>query len=315
MVNGAKGQGRRARSANFGTLTLLFVAAIWGATLSLTKIALNGMSVNQFLVLRFGVAVVVLAPFLVLVDSHLVTVRNTVISVCLGVLLYGIFYLQSVGLESTSTVATGFITGTYVVLVPVISKAIFRTQMGKLVWVGVGMTVIGLGFVSGGKLFSLGSGSWKVLISAVLIAVDIIAVEKFMPEVDAIWLAFVEIVIAAVLSLLKANLFSGNPIHLAPFHSWAIAGEIGFNGVLGTAFALWAQNYYQVIVPSAQVAVIFSSEPIFAALVAWLLFHGTISANLAAGGMFVLVGIIICDLQAFSHLVSKILVLLREIDL
>lgn len=300
------------RAAGFGPLVLLFVAAIWGATLSLTKVALVGISVNQFLVFRFVVAALVLVPFLVFVERRLITIRNTVISACLGVLLYGIFYLQSVGLESTPTAATGFITGTNVVLVPIISRVIFRTRMGMLVWAGVGVTVIGLGFVSGGGLLSLTSGSWKVLISAVLIAVDIIAVEKFMPTVDAIWLAFVEIAIAAMLALVISNIFGGGSVDLAPFHSMAIAGEIGFNGVLGTAFALWAQNYYQVIVPSAQVAVVFSGEPIFAALVAWLFFRGAISGDLVVGGILVLGGMIICDLEAFSHLVSKILVKLRQ---
>ncbi|TAN22482.1 MAG: DMT family transporter [Actinomycetota bacterium] len=296
------------QSASFGAVVLLGVAAIWGGTLSFTKDALAHVGVNEFLTLRFVVAALALIPFLPRIRKGSITVANTLQSVLLGAVLYGIFYLQSRGLLTVTTAATGFITGTNVVMVPLITLLLFRTRISLRIWSGIMVAVVGLAFVAGRGLFTPMSGSWLVLMSAFLIAVDIVAVEKIMTSVDAIWLAFIGIASSAALSL--GFSFIGNNTGFASFKevtSLEVVVAVLFNGLLGTAFALWAQNYYQMVVPSAQVAVVFSTEPIFAAGIAWLFFGGVVTGNVVFGGALVLFGVIIADEEAFRYLVSRFL--------
>lgn len=295
------------QSASTGALVLLAVAAIWGATLSYTREALSVVGVNGFLALRFIVATLVLLPFLPKVKRESITLANTFWSVVLGVVLYGIFFLQSLGLKSVTTAATGFITGTNVIMVPVITSVLFKAKLSFRIWVGIVITMIGLGFVAGTGLFSPVSGYWMVLMSAFLIAVDIVAVERIMTSVDAMWLAFVEIATVAVISGVLAFFSIGGGFgQMKAVMSLSVVLAVVFNGLLGSSFALWAQNYYQVIVPSAQVAVIFSAEPVFAALVAWLFFGGIVTLNVIFGGLLVLLGATIADEEAFRYLGSKL---------
>ena len=296
------------QSARAGAAVLLGVAGIWGATLSFTKEAQAVVGINEFLALRFAVAALVLVPFLPKIRKGSISLANTSLSIVLGGVLYGIFYLQSAGLKMVTTAATGFITGTNVVMVPLIASLLFRSKVSRRIWLGILVTMVGLGFVAGGGLLSPTSGYWLVLLSAFLIAVDIIAVEKIMGSIDATWLAFVEIVTVVVIS--SAFSFSGVNAGFGgakAISSLTVVLALVFNGVLGTAFALWAQNYYQVIVPSAQVAVIFSTEPIFAAIVARLFFGGIVTLNVIFGGMLVLFGVTIADEEAFGYVSSKFL--------
>ncbi|NNN20266.1 MAG: DMT family transporter [Acidimicrobiaceae bacterium] len=291
-----------------GAVILLSVAGFWGATLSFTKYALRHVGVNELLAFRFILAALVLVPFLPKVKRGSITLANTLSAVVLGGVLYGIFYWQSLGLITVTTAAVGFITGTNVVMVPLITLICFRKRISHRVWVGVISTVIGLGFVAGRGIISTVSGSGLVLISAFLIAVDIVAVEKIMGSVDALWLAFVEIVTCSALAVVFLFLGSGTGFgNFKEVTSLAVMVAVVVNGILGTAFALWAQNYYQAIVPSAQVAVIFSTEPIFAAAIAWLFFGGTVTLNVVFGGILVLAGVAIADEEAFGYLVSKFL--------
>ncbi len=296
------------QSAGIGAIVLLVVAGIWGATLSFTKEALIVVGVNGFLALRFAVATVALLPWVVRVKKESITVANTLWSVALGGVLYGIFFLQSLGLKSVTTAATGFITGTNVIMVPIITSLLFRTKVSRRVWLGIALTMVGLGFVAGRGLFSPMSGYWMVLASAFLIAVDIVAVEKVMASVDAMWLAFIEIATIAVISLvLSFQSIEGGFGGIGTLTSASVISAVVFNGVLGSSFALWAQNYYQAIVPSAQVAVIFSTEPVFTALVAWIFFSGVVTLNVVLGGVLVLLGVTIADEEAFEYLGSKLL--------
>lgn len=294
------------RPASTGAVMLFIVAAIWGATLSFTGEALSFVGVNSFLAWRFMVASIVLLPFLPKVKPKSITLANTVVAVGLGGVLYGVFYFQTAGLVTVTPAATGFVTGTNVVMVPLITWAAFRTKVSRRVWLGILLTMVGLAFVAGRGLFSPVAGYWKVLLSAFLIAVDIVAVERITNSVDAIWLAFVEILTVAVISIAFSASSAGFGT-VKVLTSANVVAAVLFDGVLGSSFALWAQNHYQMVVESAQVAVIFSGEPIFGALVAWLFFGGAVTAHVVVGGVFVLLGMTIADEEAFEYLRSKLL--------
>lgn len=301
------------RANIFGGLILLMVAAVWGATLSFSKELLPVLPLQPFLAFRFAVAALTLVAALPFVKREKISFLNTGGAVLLGVLLYSIFYFQTLGLKTTSTAATGFITGTNVVMVPLITVVLFRTKISARVWFGILLAVVGLGFVAGVNLFGPLSGAWSVLFSAFLIAVDIVAIERFMGFSDPIWLAFVEISTAGLVALLFA-LMGGDLTHvtshvlLSPMVVFALV----FNGVLGTAIALLAQNYFQTLVPSAQVAIIFSTEPIFAAVFAWWFFRGQVTLAVIFGGALVLCGVLIADEEVFGLLDSKFVAIIRE---
>lgn len=297
-----------------GSVMLLLVAAVWGATLSFTRSVLDATGLEGFLVLRFAAAALFLIPFLPFTSREGVNLKGVLVCVPMGVLLYAIFYYQSAGLLTVNAAATGFITGSNVVMVPLVAYILFRAKVARKIWLAIMVTVVGLAIVAGSNLFSPHLGVWQVLFSALLIAVDIVLVERVVGWLDPLWFAFGEVVVAFLAA--GAGFFlSGNALPPLPsgLLSIPVASAVVFNGVLGTSLALWAENYYQVIVPSSQVAVIFSTEPIFAALIAGIFFGNAIASNVIIGGTLVLAGVVISDLDAYVHNASKVVVAAKGI--
>ena len=274
-------------------LALLAVAAVWGLTFAAVQRALDAAGPFSFLTARFALAAVVLGaafPRRVLrLDRDVVAVGALI-----GVWLTVGYALQTVGLLYTTASRSGFITGLSVVLVPVLSLAVSRNRprlssLAAVAFAGAGLYLLtspGDGNFNLGDLLTLGC--------AAAFALHIVTTERAAPRHDPVPLAFCQIVTTAVICAALMSVWEGPRL---PLTAWTIAA-LAITGVLATAVAFSVQMWAQRRTSATHVAVIFTAEPVFAALFAWLIQHEVLGLGGLAGGALIVTGILVAQIGA-----------------
>jgi drug/metabolite transporter (DMT)-like permease len=283
-------------------LPLVGVTAIWGVTFVQVQDALVLYPLFAFLAVRFAISVLVLAPFAWAPLRELPR-EGIAAGLGVGVLLALAYGLQTAGLELTTVASTGFITGLYVVLTPLIAFWLFGTRVPAAAWVGVGLALVGLlllNGVPGGSTL----GNALVLGNAIAQAFQIAAMERFAPRYDARALTFLQMTTcfvgftAIALVLGELELPEGRTV-------WGALVVTGvFAGALGYLIATWVQAR----TTAARAALVFTLEAPFAALFGVLLADEVLGAVGVAGCLVMLAGIVLAEpaaAEALRRLVGR----------
>ena len=275
---------------------LVAVTAIWGYTFVPVQEAVAVYPLFAFLAVRFGISALVLAPF---AWRPLRTVPRGGVAAGLGagVLLATAYGLQTAGLNLTTVASTGFITGLYVVLTPLIALALFRTPVAAAAWAGVALSVAGLlllNGVPGGSAL----GNALVLGNALAQSFQIVAMERFAPRYDARSLTFLQMVVACaaftVIAVSRGELTvpHGQQVWLALVVTGVFAGALGY------LVATWVQSR----TTAARAALVFTLEAPFAALFGVLLLSERLGLEGWVGCGIMLAGILLAEPAAASAL-------------
>ncbi len=264
---------------------LLLVAAMWGISFVWMKDILDQQDVYSFLVSRFVVAalvMIVVNPKFITKINRKILLKGSVIGTALGL---G-YIFQTLGLERTTPAITGFITGLYVVLTPLIGALILKEKLTVQAWFYIALATIGLGVLSISG-FSIGTGEFFVLISAFLFAAHIILLSRWSKDFDAYTLTFIQLLTCAVVSGIPASL---NGFVAPPDQQvWAV---ILFTAVFATFFAFVVQTWAQARISATKVAVILTMEVVFAALFSVALGAEPLTLRILLGGSMVLIAMI-----------------------
>jgi drug/metabolite transporter (DMT)-like permease len=272
-------------------LLLVLVCFFWGATFVLVKEAVSQVPVSPFLALRFLLAGLLLS---LIFPRRLAGAGRGALGAgaLLGAVLFGGYALQTYGLARTSASNAGFITGLSVVLVPVFSALAFRARTGAGAWTGVGLATAGLYLLSGG-LERLNLGDLFVLGCAVCFAWHIILTGRFARAHDPAALATLQVLATGLLAAAGALLFEGGiPLALPPLVWWAVI----ITSLFATVFAFLVQTVAQRFTSATRTALIFTTEPVFAALVAWGWAGEPVTGWAVAGGTLVVLAMIVAEL-------------------
>jgi drug/metabolite transporter (DMT)-like permease len=278
-------------------LSLLAVTAVWGATFTLTKNALDDVPVFSYLAVRFALASVLLALLCLVSPETRRSFQRSTWShgAVLGLFLFGAYAFQTLGLQTASPSMAGFLTGLSVVLVPMLAKPLLGTKAPPRVWGGAAVALVGLALLCGLDFRGFTTGELEVVICAAFIALQVIYTEKYGSRQNSLALATVEIAFLAVLCALAAIWWPGGTTApsnwLAPNVLWAVL----VCAIPGTALAYWAQNVFQKYTSSAETAIIFSMEPVFAAVIAWLALGDSLGGWQAVGGILIFLSMLISD--------------------
>jgi drug/metabolite transporter (DMT)-like permease len=240
-------------------LLLVAVTAVWGVTFVQVKDAVALYPLFAFLALRFAIASCTLAPT-GLRRLRGLGRRGLLAGAVAGSLLGSGYALQTAGLERTSVSSTGFITGMYVVLTPLLALAVFRVRIGAGAWLGVGLATAGLALLAGVHGGSA-LGDLLVLAGAAVYSLQIVLMERFAPRYDAIAFTLVEM-LTAFAGLLVVAVAAGQ---LAVPHGWTVWGALLVTGIFASALAFLAQTWAQRRASATQTALAFSLEPVWAA--------------------------------------------------
>lgn len=274
-------------------LSLLAVAAIWGATFVMVRQAVELVGPFTFLAVRFALA----GGLLVLLFQRRLRRadrRTWTAGALLGLFLFAGYGFQTAGLQHTTASRAGFLTGLSVVLVPLVAWLWLRRAPGTGPLLGVSLAVVGLALMAwqpGGTL-ALNRGDWLVVGCAVAFALQIVATARYAPDMDTHALATVEILGAGLLALLATVLFETPVWPLPPTVWWAAA----FTGVLATAVAFGVQTAAQAWTTPTHVAVVFATEPVFAAAAGVALAGESMGLATWLGAGLILAGMLVAEL-------------------
>jgi drug/metabolite transporter (DMT)-like permease len=260
---------------------LLAVAAAWGAAFVVMKPAIERQSVNSFLATRFIVAVVVmiaLRPSVLQKFNKEMILKGSLAGFFLGT---G-YIFQTLGLARTGAAITGFVTGLYVVLTPLIAAVFLKEKIKAFTWFCVVLATIGLALLSL-RGWSVGIGEALVFVSAIAFAAHIVTLSKWSLGFDAYALTIVQLSICALLT----GVISIGQGYEKPTDS-GVWGVVIFTAVIATAVAFIVQTWSQAHMSSTKVAVILTMEVVFAALFAVAFGGESLTLQVSIGGAMVL---------------------------
>ena len=269
---------------------LLTVSAAWGLSFVVMKDAIQRQSVNNFLFTRFSLAVIVM----ILIRPQTIKLFNKDLLQRGGLagIFLGLGYIaQTLGLERTGAAITGFITGLYVVLTPLIASLVLKEKITKFTWLCIAVATFGLALLSI-RGFSVGIGEMFVLASAILFAAHIIALSKWSSGRDVYAMTVIQLTMCAILAGL-ASAVEG--YSLPPDRGvWSV---VIFTAVFATAVAFIVQTWSQAHMSATKVAVTLTMEVVFAALFAILLGGERLTLQTAIGGILVVVAMYLIVLK------------------
>lgn len=279
-------------------LLMLLTAMIWGSAFVAQRLGMDAVGPFLYSGLRFALATVVLLPLLSLLQyrarhAPLPALNRHLLvgGVAMGLVLALGINLQQVGLLFTSVTNSGFITGLYVIIVPLLGLVLgHKTGLGT--WLGASLAVVGMFLLSIGEGFTVASGDWLQLAGAFVWGVHVLLVGFFASRHDPLRLAVIQFATCAVISLLLALVFE--PIRLEAI--LAAGPAILYGGLFGVAVGFTLQVVAQKHAIASHAAIILSLEAVFAAIAGALLLGEALAPRGYAGCALMLGGMLLAQL-------------------
>lgn len=286
-------------------LSLLLVAMMWGSTFLIVQHAVRILPPMAFNALRFLGAALLLGlitvlfyrsqwrrlPFKILLHAGL-----------LGSFLFIGYAFQTAGLLYTTTSNAGFITGLSVVIVPYLSYFLLKHHISRFTWISALFAAAGLYLLAfAGSGMNWNKGDLLLLVCAVGFALHIAYMGKYSAAYPSLPLACLQMAVVGLLSL-AASLFTENIGSFTGLYESLAAPEVLIALLVSigptSAIAYWIQTVAQRYSTPSRVAIIFSTEPVFAALTGIWFAGEKLGAWGAAGCLLILSGMLLAELKS-----------------
>lgn len=269
---------------------LLITTFFWGVTFTIVKDAINQVDVFVFLSQRFLISSAIMLPF-ALTRLSRINVRVFMHGCMLGVLLFASYGFQTVALKYTSASNTGFLTGLNVLLVPLFGALLFRLPVGRGIRWGVGLATPGLFLLCGNGTLSFNYGDILATVCGGCVALHLLYTSHFARQSSSdVWLlTTLQLSVVGLLSLATAGVRGKEVFVWHPELLWTLVVCV----LVATVFAFLVQTTMQKSISPAHTALIFCTEPVFAAGYAYyaageqLGFFGLLGAVLIVAGMVI----------------------------
>ena len=288
---------------------MLLAAVIWGGAFVAQRMGMAHVGPLTFTGVRFALGSLVLLPLALRPGKdarvksglpRLVASRPTLWGgLMAGAILFGGAVLQQIGLVHTTAGKAGFVTGLYVVIVPLLGLLLgHRVGLGG--WLGTALAVVGLYLLSFTERFSLAPGDLWVLVGAFFWAGHVLVLGWLSPRVNVVRLACAQFAACSLFSLIGAALTE--EIALAGIIAAGI--PILYGGLISVGVAYTLQVVAQRDSPPHHAAIILSMEAVFAVLAGFLLLGETLTARSAAGCGLMLAGMLLVQLWPAGEAVA-----------
>ena len=271
---------------------LLLVSALWGSTFVAVKDTLSSFGPFALMAIRFSIAAAALFVYIRLARIKITKDELTSGSI-LGFFLFAGYSLQTVGLDYTSANTSAFITNLYVLLVPILSSVLLHKIPKRKIWLSVAISLAGLFLMmDAGNGFNI--GDVLTIVSAFGWALQLIYLSKYSPKCNPVSLAFVQIAFAAIACVALMVPFNEVP---ASFPLPAVLVLV-YLAMFATAGVQVLQAEAQRHVEPSKVALIFITEPLFAALFGFMFIGEVLSAQKILGASLILCALVISEWDA-----------------
>jgi drug/metabolite transporter (DMT)-like permease len=285
-------------------ILLLLTAAIWGLAFVAQKVGAEHVGAFTFNGIRFALGSISLIPLILFLnkkkgeneesksndrDSLKHTIKAGIIAGCA---LFIATSLQQMGVMGTTAGKAGFITGLYMVIVPILGLFL-KQKVNKSTWIGIIIAIIGLYLLSINEDFSISNGDLLVLIGSVGWAVHILLIDNFTKKIDPLKLSSVQFATCSILSLIMAIIFED--INMVGISGAMVS--ILYGGLLSVGVAYTLQVVAQKNAKPSHAAILLSMESVFGALGGAMFLGERIGARGLVGCILIFIAIIISQLK------------------
>lgn len=271
-------------------IALILVAAVWGGGFVVVKDALDSFTPLALMSIRFIMASVFVFVFL---HKKIGKISKEDIrkGTIVGTFLFLAFAFQTFGLKYTTASKQGFLTATYVVMVPIVYIFLYRKIPSLLVVFSSILAIIGIGLVSLSDSLILNKGDLLTLVCALFFALHIISIEYFARDMDVFKLAFLQIFSAAIMFTISALIFEDIPTNITP-RSWML---LGYMSMFATFGCFTVQTIAQKYTSSSHASIILSLESVFAAILGVLILKEAMTSRIAIGCVIIFIAILMIE--------------------
>ncbi len=271
-------------------IILFIVAMVWGSAFVGQRFAAQHIGPFLFNGSRFILAALILLP-LALKQKKKLNFKKMHFTALIGLILFIAGYLQQAGLKYTTAGNAGFITGLYVVFVPVFLAFFFHQRLSWSSWVAAFIATIGLFLLSVQDNFTLAPGDSLELLGAIFWALHVILISKIIKEMEILHFAIGQFAIAGILNLIVGFIFESQTLPGFTVAWWAVA----YTGILSVGIGYTLQAVGQRHSPPTDAAIILSMEAIFAAAFGYLFLNEILTLQQLLGCILILAGIIVAQ--------------------
>jgi len=279
-------------------LALMFCSLIWGVTFVVVKNALEESSVFLFLAVRFTIATVIMA-FLQMQVIRRIEPQEVFAGMRLAFFMFAGYCFQTAGLQYTTAANSGFVTGSSVVLVPLLLAVFWGRRLTRWIYAGAFAALIGLYFltVPVAGLQYLNRGDVLTFVGAGFYAVHIILVGEYTQEHSVRALSLIQVAGCAMMAWPLTGFTAAIHWQAARFTgSWQLWLGILICAVFATAAAFTVQLWAQQYTSPGHAAILFALEPVFAVITSYLVLHERLTSRAMKGAGLVVGGILIAEL-------------------
>ncbi len=282
------------------SIMILFLGAIiWGiAFVAQTDAAKNGLGAFTFNGIRFLIGALALIPVILIFEREKIDksfIKTTVLPASLtGMVLFAGSTLQQFGINLTHSAGkASFITGLYIVLVPIFAFVFIRKRPSMTVWIGAVVAFAGLYFLSIKPGEKIALGDILVFIGAFFWATHILLVDKFIGSAGALKFSAVQMAVCGMVNILLSLIFE----------NWAMGpilasvGSILYAGVLSSGVGYTCQIVGQKGTSPTVSSIILSTEAVFGALSGIIFNHEEFTLRIFLGCALMFAGIVLAQLE------------------
>jgi len=289
-------------------MLLMLTAAIWGFAFVAQRVGMQYVGAFTFNGVRFALGSISLVPLIIYFKNkktaeqpeETASASALIPGIIAGSVLFFGASLQQAGLAYTTAGKAAFITGLYIVLVPLLG-VFLKQRIGLNTWLGVVLAVSGLYFLSVNEDFTIAFGDLLEIIGAFFWAVHILVIDHFTKKVDALKLSCVQFVMCSVLSIITAFIFED--ISISGIGQAAI--PILYGGLLSVGVAYTLQVVAQKHAKPSHAAIILSMESVFAALGGALLLGENLGGRGYLGCALMFAGMLLTQVNIFDKRQSQ----------
>jgi drug/metabolite transporter (DMT)-like permease len=288
-------------------IALGFTALIWGATFVVVKDALADVSVFLYIAVRFALAAAVMAIFFWRSLRGL-TLASIWAGAQIGFFMFAGYAFQTAGLKFTTPSKAAFITGSSVVIVPLLVALFGKRRVNAWIWAGALAALAGLYFltVPPEGLGALNRGDPIVFGCAVAFALHMIIISRYVEHHSVGALAVIQVATTAVIATIAIPLLSVARVEQPRWHwSSTLVVAVLVTALGSTAFGFSAQTWSQQYTSPTHTAILISLEPVFAAITSWIVAREHLGGRILLGATLIFAGILLAELKGSTPIAPE----------
>lgn len=281
-------------------LTMLIITMFWGSSYLFMKMGLDSIEGFNLIALRFGIAFIIAGAVFYKRFIH-IDFQTIKYGFLLGTILFTLVSVVTIGVKFTSISNAGFLFALSVVFVPLLLVIFFRKKTEKKVVFGMVISITGIALLTLNNKFEINIGDFLVILGALFYAIYIIVTDKLTKNVDSIALGILQLGFSGAWGLLF-SLFFETPHFPNTTKSWV---SILALSVLCSAIGFIGQTVAQKYTTSTHTGLIFSLEPVFATLFAFIFADEILPAKGYVGAILVLIGVLTAKIDFKKPTIRK----------